>query len=152
MSFPLLGETDDRVALRLALHLALVVSSSLGRYVVGVQLMKLRLSTSEGITWQAHLFWKKLMHGLGSWVRCSLANFHWVSVCSACIWQAFCYVTRCTCIWSELPQDGRICCMVLLAHGASVISSEAPQLEVCWCCGHQTFPIGSQPQSCRFFL
>ena len=70
--------------------------------------------------------WRKLMHGFGSWVRCSLATLHWVSAMSASM--ASTRLWRHMYIWSELPQDERTCRRVPLAdlHIAQVSSPVKP--------------------------
>ena len=40
------------------------------------------------------------------------------------------------------------CCLVRIF----VIKLMLPEIHFYMCCGHLTYPIGSQPQSCRFFL
>ena len=70
--------------------------------------------------------WRKLMHGFGSWVGCSLATLHWVSAISESM--ASTRLWRHVYIWSELPQDERTCRRVPLAdlHIAQVSSPVKP--------------------------
>ena len=70
--------------------------------------------------------WRKMMHGFGSWVGCSLATLHWVSVNSASMVST--RLWRHVYIWRELPQDERTCRMVPLAdlHIAQVSSPVKP--------------------------